>query len=424
MTNRIVSVTADQVEPSSVSWLWAGLIPLGTLSIVAGSPGWGKSTLALGLCARATRGQLPGALEGEPVSVAYVSAEDSLAHTLVPRLQAAGADLARCHLFEHVAKNGRHGDEQTPSIRIPDDLPLIASWIADTDARVLVLDPVVAMISGALNTHKDADTRRALAPLMHLADERQMAVLTVLHLNKSVEQDALSRISGSVGFGGAARSVLLFAGDPEDPEGENGSRRVLAHVKCNLGVRQRSLSYTIEPRTIDGSSGPIETSIVVRQGYAEQSANDLTGGPTSASAATARIEAEDFLRVELADGPVLSTELTRRADDLAISERTLKRAKNALKVRSRKTQTGWTCELPAETVKSANRSPSGPLGPLGLLGPLEEVKEAKSANSANSASRENVAPLSQDTLSLAEEERIEALAARHADLALGGEVAT
>ena len=44
-------------------------------------------------------------------------------------------------------------------------------------------------------------------------------------------RDPLEKIGGSVGFGNTARSVLYLAPDPEDPEGDGGTSRILAHVK-------------------------------------------------------------------------------------------------------------------------------------------------------------------------------------------------
>lgn len=405
---RVISSTAAEIQPQSVEWAWQGLVPLGMLSITAGAPGWGKTQLMIGMCAKATRGQLPGALHGSPANVAYISAEDSLEHTLAPRFRAVGADLERVHLFRHVATNGRNGDEETPHIRIPDDVPLVTDWLTELDARILVCDPVVALIPTNLNTHRDQDTRRALAPLMHIAERHSIAVCLVMHLNKTIEADALNRLSGSVGFGGAARSVLLFAPDPDDPEGENGNRRILAHVKCNVGPRQRSLAYTVEPRVIDSATGPIETSVVVRQGYADASANDLTSGPTSASAATARTEAKDFLLAELANGPQPSIDIQKRAEDAGISIATLKRAKSQLGIRAVKVGAAWTWQL-AHTKET---TPSiAPLDPLESLDPLEgkEIKEIK--ESTNGA----LSHFDADTDVLLDAERAETLLARHGD---------
>ena len=77
---------ADTIRPEEVEWYFEGWVPLGSLTLLVGPAGLGKTTLACELAARGTRGQL-----GIPAaSVIFATAEDSLAHTLVPRLTAAG----------------------------------------------------------------------------------------------------------------------------------------------------------------------------------------------------------------------------------------------------------------------------------------------------------------------------------------------
>ncbi len=343
---RLISVSAAEVTPQTARFAWAGRIPLGAVTVLAGPPGQGKTQLMIGACSRATRGKLEGDLAGQPVPVLYNSAEDSIEHTLTPRAIAAGADLSRLHFFRSVNTSSYHGDEERPGFLIPDDLPLLDHWLAENRARIVVLDPIVAMIPVSLNTHRDQHVRRALAPLAHIANERSAAIVAVMHLNKDREADALNRLSGSIGFGGAARSVLLFAQDPDDPDGEAGNRRVLAHVKCNLGARQRSIAYRIQARTLTTPSGPVETSVAVRDGNAEASANDLLGRPTSASEATARSEARDFLTDELSSGAVPTIELKKRAEDAGLSWPTVERAKKQLGIRARKRGASWQWELP------------------------------------------------------------------------------
>lgn len=382
---RLLTVPAGEVAPQTARFAWAGRIPLGAVSVLAGPPGQGKTQLMLGACARATRGKLDGDLGGLPATVLYVSAEDSIEHTLTPRAIAAGADLSRLHFFQAIATDSHRGDEERPGFLVPEDLPLLDSWLEEQDARIVVLDPIVAMIPVSLNTHRDQHVRRALAPLARIANERAVAVVAVMHLNKNQEADALSRLSGSIGFGGAARSVLLFAGDPDDPDGENGSRRILAHVKCNVAPRQPSIAYRIEPRTLSTANGPVETSVAVRDGDAKVSANDLLDKPTSASEASARSDARDFLFIELANGPVPTTELKARADDAGLNWRTVERAKRQLSIRARKTGTAWAWEMTQPT-PSPN---TPPVGLVGLVG--DEGRKADKAD--NSATKEDVAAL-------------------------------
>jgi hypothetical protein len=60
--------------------------------------------------------------------------------------------------------------------------------------------------------------------------------------------------------------VLLLAEDPDDPGGEKGYQRVLAHVKSNLGPKQASITCRIEPRTVDTADGTVETSLLIEEG--------------------------------------------------------------------------------------------------------------------------------------------------------------
>jgi RecA-family ATPase len=91
-----VGTLLSEVEPERVEWLWPGRIPKGKLSLVEGDPGTGKSALTADLAARvSTGGELPDGASCEAAGVVLLSAEDGLADTVRPRLDAAGADPSR-----------------------------------------------------------------------------------------------------------------------------------------------------------------------------------------------------------------------------------------------------------------------------------------------------------------------------------------
>lgn len=98
-STRADLVNVSEVRAEKVSWLWPGRIPLGKLTILDGDPGLGKSTLMLDIAARVTRGDaMPDSTRsdlGGAASVVILSAEDGLADTIRPRLEAAGATLLR-----------------------------------------------------------------------------------------------------------------------------------------------------------------------------------------------------------------------------------------------------------------------------------------------------------------------------------------
>jgi hypothetical protein len=85
------------VEPESIDWLWPGRVARGKITMIAGDPGLGKSTVTLDMAARVSTGRpWPDAPDvSTPVgSVILLSAEDGLADTIRPRLDAAGPNPA------------------------------------------------------------------------------------------------------------------------------------------------------------------------------------------------------------------------------------------------------------------------------------------------------------------------------------------
>lgn len=252
-------VPADRITPEAVRWAWVGRIPLGAVTLLVGDPGLGKSTLTIEIAARLSQGQLDGDLKGEPAVVALATAEDALAHVVRPRLDAAGADLARVHLVT-VCRDGVTG-----GLVLPEDVDDLADRLRAVGARMLVVDPLVAHLPGAIDAHKDQHVRQALAPLGRLAERLGLAVVCVVHLNKGHDAAVIARVSGSVGFVAAARSVLLLGSDPDDRE---GSTRVVLHGKSNLSPLAPALRVRVEGRTIVVGDRHVETSAIAWCGEA------------------------------------------------------------------------------------------------------------------------------------------------------------
>src|SRR5437764_13095617 len=88
---------AAEVVAQAVSWLWPERMPLGKLLILDGDPDLGKSLLSLDLCARLSTGRpFPDGRPGPgPANALVLSAEDSAADTILPRLLRLGADTGR-----------------------------------------------------------------------------------------------------------------------------------------------------------------------------------------------------------------------------------------------------------------------------------------------------------------------------------------
>lgn len=230
----------NTVKPEQVSWLWPSRIPLGKLTLIDGDPGTGKSAMTTDIAARVSMGStFPDGSSCEPSGVVLLSAEDGLADTIRPRLEAAGADLS-CILALATIPDG----DSERLLSIPDDLGIIKRGIERVGAKLVVVDPLMAFLSGDVNSHRDQDVRRALASLAKLAEETGVAVVVVRHLNKGIGGNSLYRGGGSIGIIGQARSALLVAKHPEDDQ-----KRVLASLKNNLSTAAPSLVFVLNEAT-------------------------------------------------------------------------------------------------------------------------------------------------------------------------------
>ena len=311
----LVSVASIPME--NATFLWEPYIPLDNFTLLAGLGDLGKSHVSIDLAARTTRGELEGELAGKPGDVVIATAEDAFKQTVKPRLVAAGADLERVFLVR-----------QDRAFSVPEDVDKLSREISERDARLLIIDPLVAYIGMKYDSHKDQHARSALAPLHALASEHDLAVVAIMHLNKASELKTLyERVSASGGFFNAARSVLLVAADPQD---EN--MRVVAHGKHNLSLSGPSLSYRIEGVELDEvdprSKERIRTSRLVWCGESSYSVLDLL----KSAAAKPREEAMDWLEGALASGPQPVEWLEKQAAEEGHAWRTVRRASEELGV--------------------------------------------------------------------------------------------
>ncbi len=87
----VVSLAA--VAPKQVDWLWFPYIPRAKITSVEGDPDVGKSWFTCAITAAVSRGtDLPGYSLERPGRVLLLPAEDDIADTIRPRLDALNAD--------------------------------------------------------------------------------------------------------------------------------------------------------------------------------------------------------------------------------------------------------------------------------------------------------------------------------------------
>jgi hypothetical protein len=333
-TVRLSDVTAERVD-----WLWPGYMPAGKLVVLDGDPSLGKSTIALDLAARLTTGTAwPDGAPATGGTAVIMSAEDGLADTIRPRLDAAGADPTRVTALTGLSFAGPAGGYVRPVTL--DDLGPVEQVVTDTGARLVVVDVLTAYLPAGTDSHRDADVRRVLAPLADLAGRTRCCVLLLRHLNKSGRGSAIYRGGGSIGIVGAARAGFVVALDPDDPD---GARRVLAPVKCNLGPTPAPLAYRLAGA--ENGAGRVEW-----LGPTSHRTDDLLAAPEGEDRAELD-EAAAWLRdyLEACGGEAKAANVLRagRADGFA--ERRLQRARQRAGVAKAKAgfAGGWLWRLDA-----------------------------------------------------------------------------
>jgi len=321
------------IKPEPVRWLWPQVIPRGKITIIAGYPGLGKSLTSIDIAS----GISNGSLTGTAAKAVFICAEDDAADTIRPRLEAAKADLNNVIILDAVTEKGRKGKRCLNLQADIERLSCLLGTLGTVD--LIVIDPVSAYL-GKVDSHKDADVRGVLTPLAELAAHHNIAIVCISHLNKSKDGNAMMRITGSQAFVAAARAAYLVAADKDNPE-----RRLFLPIKCNLSKMQAGLAFSVVSCWVDDNK--IESQrIIWEDGTVDITANDILAEPITNDDSSALRNATIFLCATLVHGAMRATEIYKKATEAGISERTLKRAKKDLRIKSTKEDSGWEWELP------------------------------------------------------------------------------
>ena len=224
---KLKFTSGAEIKMKRTKWMWKGRIAMGSLALLSGPPGLGKSTMAYWIGAQVTIGNLNGEFYGQPKDVMVLATEDSWEFTILPRLIAAGADRNRCYRIEPP-----EGEAGSPAkLHNEVDRAILTEMAGVLDIGLLILDPLITHI-GDKDSYKDAEVRTVLEPIVALADKCGFAIVGIIHNNKSGKTDPLNLVMGSAAFGAVARSVHSVIWDPED---ETHTRRLFGTVKNNLG---------------------------------------------------------------------------------------------------------------------------------------------------------------------------------------------
>ena len=376
----------NEITPQRIKWLWENKIPLGKITLFAGNPDNGKSLAVTSVAAICSRGDKfkECYFQQEPADVLMLLGEDDLEDTAIPRLMAADADLSKIHFLEAVRPVALENRE----VRLDMDIPAIERQLkANPNIRLLIIDPISNYL-GAVSMVAEQEVRSILIPLKRAAEEFNIAVVLVMHLNKKNDLDAISRVGGAMAFIGVARCSWLFArnvqeetdsGDGTSPQEKQPDTFSMLRLKNNLVSANRAgMSYSVltkhipvpgEPdliipyvswgEVIDGSAEEaLDRSRGARGGHAEPVTPRGVGRPNNELE-----KAKTWLAEALQDGLAhRSTKLRKDAKEaMNISPTTLERAYEALDghVKPFRMSEGWGWQLAPmnETGESEGETP-------------------------------------------------------------------
>jgi hypothetical protein len=207
--------------------------------------------------------------------------------------------------------------EALPSLR--QDLALIEDAVRNLPGcKLIVIDPVSAYLDG-VDENKNAQVRGLLSPLKAMAERRNIAIVLVTHLRKSLGSNPLHAFHGSIAFTGAARANFLFARDRDDPAGK---RVLVLDAGCTLApVNLPTLAYTMEE--CDGVpvvSWSDESRQITAQQYWDQCAGEAK---QSRRKKTDTAECQEWLRETLKEGKALSRDIEAWANKAGFKRSTL-----------------------------------------------------------------------------------------------------
>ena len=347
---RLLRGDAVALEP--VRWLWRWFLPAGMLTILGGAPGCGKTTIALSLAAIVTRGgQWPDGSRCTQLGDVIVWSGEDPPTVTAARLTAAGADMTRVHFIDGMSDDGAFDPSR--------DVPLLESTVQGLAApRLLIVDPIVSAVAG--DSHKGAEVRRALQPVVDLGQRLGCAVLGITHFSKGTYgRDPVERVTGSIAFAALARLVLVAAKVKPEPGDEGEPRRVLMRAKSNIGPDDGGFAYALErievAPDVEGQRVRWLESLegTARELLAEAEAETASNGDEGPSDVT------EWLREFLAAGPVSAREVKRQADEAGYTWRTTQRAMKRAGVQSQRVGFG----KPAEWSLIVSRAAVAPYAP-------------------------------------------------------------
>lgn len=342
---------ADTIRTEKIDWLLPEMIARGQVNEIVGDPDKGKTLFAIDVAAHVSTGAAWSDWSACPHGhVLFFSAEDDERSTLVPRLIAAGADLANVTIISMLLDDPEA--KKPVPVNFPAHLALLEKVIRALAVKLIIFDPLSAYVSSKLDLNKETQARFLYGLIGEIARRNAVAILILGHLNKNAAVgNASYRTIGSIARTAAPRTSYLVDFDPADRDADlSERRRIVARIKNNLSKARVGITFKIESVNVTlDTGGTADVPRVTWTGSTKLTADEVLslGDPARRKAASEIDTAREFLKAALAAGPRAQKEIEASASDAGISERTLKRARKELGVESHKDGLGpWLLALP------------------------------------------------------------------------------
>ena len=310
-------ITMSDVKRRKIPYLWEPYIALGSLSLILGNGGTGKSWFSLAIASAVTKGEaLPGSDTALPPSHVIVqNTENDIETVISHRLDTLHADCSKIHSI----------DVSEEPLSLTDER--IEAAIKQYGAKLFICDPLQAHLSSNISMNRAESIRPAFTRLSKVAERTNCAILLVGHLNKSRTVSQYKGL-GSVDILNAVPSVL-FLGITDSVAGI----RAAVHGKSNFAEQGVSRSFRLSRENGFEWLGACDATI-----------NDIIAGDSGRRMSKLEI-ASEFLRDVLAEEAIASVDLSALAGEYGIKAATLKRAKGVIGVEAKKVNGRWKTSL-------------------------------------------------------------------------------
>jgi hypothetical protein len=315
------------LQPRPVEWLWQDRLACGTLAMISGVSGSGKTWIALAVAAALSRGRAPFTGEKlEPCTVLYASMEHNSSEIILPRFLALHGDLKRFA----VLRGALSAPSGSLNVR---DTSVLEDALQRTHARLMILDSLDTHSGKGIDLHDPAETLPLLEKLARLAEKQDCCILLVRHLSKRGSGRPAHRSQGSIEISAALRTEFLAGSSPDAP-----SQPALLQIKSNLGPLAYPLSYKID-----------DVGNFFWTGLSKLTREEMLADRPTGAGLPKRKFAGEWLRQYLQNGSETQGRIEIAAERDGVSIGTLRRAKFDLGVHSAKDgiKGVWYWSLPA-----------------------------------------------------------------------------